>query len=735
MPTIPNWKKEKEKKERKEGKKGEKEKNKKTIKKTTKVYENGFSQEEFEKLEELEILEHEFWEAKEKTDAIAKKINQHNQEQQKNNSSDENNENSSENENDENRNEENNNKEESELEKNLGKMGMKNIKIIKIGGGKWGGPEQWMQFLLGGVALLFLFNFFSTEEIKEVPISEFMTEQKTENFDEISLSGDAATAKRSSGEKVKTIIGNRDSFKELGFWEKDFLGETKLVIKGKDPADFWIDLLISFLPLLLIMGLMIYSMKGMKGMGGFPFGGKKKGMEPVNPDTTFEDVAGQDEAKYELEEIVEFLKKPTQFVKMGAKIPKGVLLSGPPGTGKTLLARAVAGEAHVPFFQISGSEFVEMFVGVGASRVRGLFANARKHSPSIIFIDEIDAIGRKRSSGMGGGNDEREQTLNQILTEMDGFENETGIIVIGATNRSEILDNALMRPGRFDRQISVNNPTIKDREAILKVHSKGKPLDETVDLQKISARTVGFSGADLQNLMNESAIFAAREKAKTITNHHIDLAIDRIVMGTEKKSLIMSDFEKKMTAYHEVGHGLMGHLMPMTDPVLKITIVPRGRALGVTYMAPETESYHTTKQKYFEQICVLLGGLAAEKLIFEDTTSGVSNDLERASAIANAMVKKFGMSDEIGPVVYSDGGEESVMKKHSEAFAEKIDEEVQNILKKAYIFTQKTLQDNIQLLHDISKKLIEQETLSKDEFEEFFPDEKIEKTEKTEKTK
>ncbi|HIQ56930.1 TPA: ATP-dependent zinc metalloprotease FtsH [Candidatus Gracilibacteria bacterium] len=594
-----------------------------------------------------------------------------------------------------------------------------------------------MQILLAGVMGIFLYNFLNNEESEQLTISEFTEELKKGEFSEVIIRGETATGTRKTEEekkgevvdeelpeankvKVTTILGMRDSFKDLGFFDEKLTEQTKIEIKETE-SNLFLDILLSFLPLVLIMGLIMYSMKGMKGgMGGFPFGEKGKGMDPIKPDTTFDDVAGQDEAKYELKEIVEFLRKPSQFLKMGAKIPKGVLMSGPPGTGKTLLARAVAGEAHVPFFSISGSEFVEMFVGVGASRVRKIFENARKHAPAIIFIDEIDAIGRKRSSGMGGSNSEMEQTLNQILTEMDGFENDTGVIVMAATNREEILDTALLRPGRFDRKITIGNPTIKDREAILKVHSKNKPIDKNVNLEKISARTVGFSGADLQNLLNESAIFAARAKSKTITDKHIDLAIDRIAMGTEKKSLVMSDEEKKMTAYHEVGHALMAHLMPKADPVHKITIVPRGRSLGATHMAPDKESYHSTKQKYLDEICVLLGGLSAEKIIFKDTTSGVSNDLERATTIANAMVKKFGMSDEIGPMIFMDPGEHALAKSHSEEFSGKIDTEVQAILKNSYKKTLQTLEDNMDLLHSISKDLLEKETLSREQFEAFF---------------
>lgn len=586
-------------------------------------------------------------------------------------------------------------------------------------------PKMWIQILIGIVAVSFALNFFSGgTESTQIPISEFQRELYEEIFSTVKISGDTATGEKKSGEIVTTIIGQRDSFNQLGFFDVDKIGDTQISITSNASSQIWKDILMSFLPLILLLGLMVYSMKGLKGgMGGFPFGGKQKGTEPIKPDTRFADVAGNDEPKFELKEIVDFLKSPEKFTKMGAKIPKGVLMSGPPGTGKTLLARAVAGEAHVPFFSISGSEFVEMFVGVGASRVRTLFENARAQAPAIIFIDEIDAIGGKRSnSSRGGGNSEQEQTLNQILTEMDGFVNETGVIVMAATNREDMLDNALLRPGRFDRRITVMNPTIKDREAILAVHAKGKPFEEGINLYDIASRTAGFSGADLANLLNEAAINASRSvpERQKITALDVDIAMDRITMGTEKKSLVMSDIEKKMTAYHEVGHALAAHLLPTTDPVHKITIVPRGQTLGATHIAPDTESYHTTKNQYFEQMCVLLGGLTAEKIIFKDTTSGVSNDLERASRIANAMVMKFGMSDEIGPIVYSAPGEQSISKPHSEAFAQKIDTEVQTLLKNAYAKTTQLFNDNIDLLNTISLVLLEKETLDRTEFEAFF---------------
>ncbi len=712
MPFPPNWNKNK-----KSDKENDNEEEKMVVKKIKKP--KKYTADDIEQMEILEDIQDEIIEAQQKVDALKKKREKVVLEQI---------EKTIEKEVDS-LSEDSENSDQPDKSKNSEKADSKKLKKLlnirlKEKGKKPGifgvSYDLIMQLMLAGVMGIFLYNFLNSEEIETLPLSEFTQELEKGTFTEVVIRGETAIGEKEDETKVTTILGIRDSFKDLGFFRKEITEKTKVEIKETE-GNLLLDIILSFLPLLLLIGLMMYSMRGMKGgMGGFPFGDKGKGLDPIKPDTTFEDVAGQDEAKYELKEIVEFLRKPSQFLKMGATIPKGVLMSGPPGTGKTLLARAVAGEAHVPFFSISGSEFVEMFVGVGASRVRKIFENARKHSPSIIFIDEIDAIGRKRSSGMGGGNSEMEQTLNQILTEMDGFENDTGVIVMAATNREDVLDSALLRPGRFDRRITIGSPTIKDREAILKVHSKNKPLDESVDLEKISARTVGFSGADLQNLLNESAIFAAREKSKTITSKHIDLAIDRVVMGTEKKSLVMSDEEKKMTAYHEVGHALLAHLMPKADPVHKITIVPRGRALGATHIAPDTESYHSTKQKYLDEICVLLGGLSAEKIIFKDTTSGVSNDLERATAIANAMVKKFGMSDEIGPMVFMDPGEQTLAKSHSDIFSAKIDEEVQKILKISYTKTLETLESHMDLLHSISKELLEKETLSREEFENFF---------------
>ena len=583
----------------------------------------------------------------------------------------------------------------------------------------------WIKFAIAILVITLLFQFFGqgTSEMgaKEIPVSELRQMYEEKQLNSIEISSDKSIAIGKDGQKYFSYIGSQTSLNDLGFDDPDINKETKISFVSTKASDFWTNLIINLLPVAIIIGLIIFSMRNMSS--SLPFGKKgQKGLEAIKPKTNFGDVAGCDEAKFELEEVVEFLKKPRKFTKMGAKIPKGVLLMGPPGTGKTLLARAVAGEAHVPFFAISGSEFVEMFVGVGASRVRALFENARKNAPAIIFIDEIDAVGRQRSLGVVGGNDEREQTLNQILTEMDGFDNETGIIVMAATNRLDILDKALLRPGRFDRRISVDIPTIKDREKILEVHTRGKPMAKSINLFRIAARTAGFSGADLENMLNEAAIFAARESSAEITMKHIDAAIERVALGSERKSLVMSPEEKKMTAFHEVGHAMMAQLLPHPDPVQKITIVPRGMALGVTYQSPDREKYHQTKQGYFEEICVLLGGFVAEKLVFQDTTSGVSNDVKRATKIARAMVSKFAMSDDIGPMEFGRDDYEGFSggKEYSEAFAQKVDEEAQKIIKNALSFTESTLKKEKKTLVKIAEVLLEKESLDREEFEMFF---------------
>ncbi len=439
--------------------------------------------------------------------------------------------------------------------------------------------------------------------------------------------------------------------------------------------------------------------------------------------TTFADVAGADEEKEELEEIVQFLKTPEKYNKLGAKIPKGVLLVGPPGTGKTLLARAVAGEAGVPFFSISGSDFVEMFVGVGASRVRDLFDTAKKNSPCIVFIDEIDAVGRQRGAGLGGGNDEREQTLNQLLVEMDGFGANEGVIVIAATNRPDVLDPAILRPGRFDRQVVVGYPDINGREAILKVHAREKPLAPDVNLRTIASSTAGFTGADLENVLNEAALLAARKNKRAITMEEIEEATIKVVVGTEKKSKVMSDKEKKLTAYHEAGHAICTQYCPTQDPVHQISIIPRGRAGGYTMSLPTEDKTYSSRNEMLEDIVVLLGGRVAEALIMGDISTGASNDIERATSTAKSMVTKYGMSDVLGPVCYGSGNNEvfigrdmGQVKDYSEETAAKIDQEILRIVNNGYKACEKLLKDHIDQLHNVAQYLIKHEKMSGDEF-------------------
>ena len=485
------------------------------------------------------------------------------------------------------------------------------------------------------------------------------------------------------------------------------------------------------LPVLFMAGVLWFIFRQAQGSNNaaMSFGKSRARMfSGEHPTVTFQDVAGVEESKQELAEVVEFLKEPQKFIQLGARIPKGVLLVGPPGTGKTLLAKAVSGEAGVPFFSISGSEFVEMFVGVGASRVRDLFDQAKRHSPCIVFVDEIDAVGRQRGAGLGGSHDEREQTLNQMLVEMDGFDTDTNVIIIAATNRPDILDPALLRPGRFDRRVTLDRPDMKGREAILRVHVKGKPLDPSVDLASLARGTPGFVGADLENLVNEGAILAARRNKKAIGQIDLEEAIERVVMGPERKSRLISDEEKRIIAYHEAGHAVVMNAIPEADPVQKITIVGRGQAGGLTWYRPEDDRILTSRKKMVASLAGLLGGRVAEELVFDDITSGASNDIERVTQVARMMVTRMGMSNEMGLMSYGQkeeliflGREISEQRDYSEAIAEKIDSEVRRLVDDSYKLTKKLLTQYRDRLDAVAQKLLEVETLTREEFEAIFP--------------
>ncbi|KMO99793.1 ATP-dependent zinc metalloprotease FtsH [Streptomyces roseus] len=497
-----------------------------------------------------------------------------------------------------------------------------------------------------------------------------------------------------------------------------------------DKTSPFLSVLLSLLPFVLIVVVFLFLMNQMQGGGSrvMNFGkSKAKLITKDTPKTTFADVAGSDEAVEELHEIKEFLQEPAKFQAVGAKIPKGVLLYGPPGTGKTLLARAVAGEAGVPFYSISGSDFVEMFVGVGASRVRDLFEQAKANAPAIVFVDEIDAVGRHRGAGLGGGHDEREQTLNQLLVEMDGFDVKGGVILIAATNRPDILDPALLRPGRFDRQIAVDRPDMQGRLEILKVHQKGKPVAPDVDLSAVARRTPGFTGADLSNVLNEAALLTARSNRKLIDNHMLDEAIDRVVAGPQKRTRIMSDREKKITAYHEGGHALVAAASPNSDPVHKITILSRGRALGYTMVLPEEDKYSTTRNEMLDQLAYMLGGRAAEELVFHDPTTGAANDIEKATATARAMVTQYGMTERLGAIKFGGdntepflGREMSHPRDYSEEVAALVDEEVKKLIETAHNEAWEILVENRDVLDNLVLALLEKETLGKEEIAEIF---------------
>ncbi|GIW21286.1 MAG: ATP-dependent zinc metalloprotease FtsH [Candidatus Sericytochromatia bacterium] len=519
--------------------------------------------------------------------------------------------------------------------------------------------------------------------------------------------------------KVTYPSGDREIFNELR------KNKVEIIVDDQRQSSWFVSIFSSvFLPLIIFVALWIFMIRQAQSSGSqaMSFGkSRAKLLVDNKPKVTFNDVAGVDEAKQELQEVVEFLKTPEKFQALGAKIPRGVLLVGPPGTGKTLLAKAVAGEAGVPFFSISGSDFVEMFVGVGASRVRDLFEQAKKHSPCIIFIDEIDAVGRQRGAGLGGGHDEREQTLNQLLVEMDGFEDNSSVIIIAATNRPDILDSALLRPGRFDRQVIVDRPDLKGREDILKVHIKGKPLAKDIDIKVLAKRTPGFTGADLENLTNEAALIAARHSRKEITMQDIEEAIDKVIAGPEKKNRIITDKEKRIIAIHEMGHTLVGKLLPNCDPIHKVTIVSRGMALGLTMTLPE-DHVLTSKQELMDRIAMLLGGRVAEEIVFGEITTGAKNDLERATEIAKKMVMEFGMTDKFGPITFGKNNEHIFLgrdfghdRDYSEAIASEIDNEVKNIISENYQKAKNILLKNKTKLIKIANILIEKETLDGEE--------------------
>lgn len=571
-----------------------------------------------------------------------------------------------------------------------------------------------------------MFDLYGEKNSKPADISytSFMQHVQQDEIKQVTIVDNVISGKLKDGKEFSTVAPNDSKLVEK-------LEAKKVDIKAELPPQppWWMSILSSILPMLIIVGLwfMLMNQGGAGGGKVMNFGkSRARRYDEEKLKITFKDVAGAEEAKQELEEVVEFLKHPQKYNDLGAKIPKGVLLYGPPGTGKTLLAKAVAGEAGVPFFSISGSDFVEMFVGVGASRVRDLFDQAKKSAPCIVFIDEIDAVGRQRGAGLGGGHDEREQTLNQLLVEMDGFSANEGIIMIAATNRPDILDPALLRPGRFDRQIVVDRPDIKGRTEILKVHVKGKPIGPDVNLDVIAQRTPGFTGADLSNLVNEAALLTARKDKKAINMPEMEEAAERVIMGPERKSRVISDKEKRLTAYHEGGHTIVGMLLEHTDPVHKVTIIPRGRAGGYTLSLPKEDKYYATRSEMLDELKVLLGGRVAEALVLKEISSGASNDLQRATQLARQMICEYGMSENIGPVTFGHRQDQVFLgrdiardKDYSEEVAAEIDKEVRSFMEDAYAATEKLLSDNIDKLHVIAKALMEKETLEEEEINQL----------------
>lgn len=574
--------------------------------------------------------------------------------------------------------------------------------------------------------MVVMFNAFNTGHgtKKRVSYTEFVEQVKQNNVKTVIIKEKSITGEYKNNEQFETYAPDDPSLVPL-------LTEhgVKIYAKPPDQNPWYLQVLISWLPMILLIAVWIFFMRQMQGGGkAFTFGkSRARLLTPDQKKVTFKDVAGCDEAKEELEEIIEFLKDPHKFQRLGGKIPKGVLLVGPPGTGKTLLAKAVAGEAGVPFFSISGSDFVEMFVGVGASRVRDLFEQGKKNAPCIIFIDEIDAVGRHRGAGLGGGHDEREQTLNQLLVEMDGFESSEGVILIAATNRPDVLDPALLRPGRFDRQVVVPRPDVKGRYEILKVHASKVPLGDDVDLEVIAKSTPGFAGAELANLVNEAALLAARKNKEKVNMEDFEEAKDKVMMGKERRSVAISEEEKKVTAYHEAGHAIVARFTPYSDPVHKVSIIPRGMALGVTQQLPKDDKYIYTKEYLNSRLAVLMGGRAAEEVVFGRISTGAGNDIERATEIARNMVCSWGMSEVLGPLALGKkdeaiflGKELATHKNYSEKTAEIIDEEIGKIVISAYKHAKETLINNMKLLHAMADLLLEKETIESKDIEELI---------------
>ncbi|MFL1405699.1 ATP-dependent zinc metalloprotease FtsH [Marinobacter sp. M1N3S26] len=586
--------------------------------------------------------------------------------------------------------------------------------------------------IIAAVLLMVFQNFSPTTTGQQVNYTEFVQMVENGQVRQVTIDGLNIQGQQSDGSRFETV---RPPIPDNRLMDDLFQNNVEIIGKEPERQSLWTQLLVAAFPILIIIALFVFFMRQMQGGGGgkgpMSFGkSKARLMSEDQVKTTFGDVAGCDEAKEDVKELVDFLRDPSKFQRLGGRIPKGVLMVGPPGTGKTLLAKAIAGEAKVPFFTISGSDFVEMFVGVGASRVRDMFEQAKKQSPCIIFIDEIDAVGRHRGAGMGGGHDEREQTLNQLLVEMDGFEGNEGVIVIAATNRPDVLDPALLRPGRFDRQVVVSLPDIIGREQILKVHLKKVPLADGIDPGVIARGTPGFSGADLANLVNEAALFAARRNQRLVTMEELELAKDKIMMGAERKSMVMNEKEKLNTAYHESGHAIVGRLMPEHDPVYKVSIIPRGRALGVTMFLPEEDKYSHSKRFLISSICSLFGGRIAEELTlgFEGVTTGASNDIERATQLARNMVTKWGLSEKLGPLQYDTESEEPFLGRsagqshtvYSPETAQRIDEEVRNIIDTCYEKARQILVENRDKLDLMAEALMKYETIDRFQIDDIM---------------